>query len=294
LHDAVARRDRGLAESLLEQLERLGPTGGGAAAPATRSYFKAALHKLGGDYRDVLAALSDVDATGVPARLRMQLLVLRSEAQARLGDAVASVATLREAVAVGESSTLATEGPAGLAVLLDTQAALGYGLFLAGQVDEAWNWSEAWSRSVADPLTADLEVSLAAARHFDTLGHVACGDSTRGDATALFERSRAIRLRSDNPRLLSISEANLGIAAAYKGDWVSAAERFRAGLALHRTYNDPYDIAVAHVNLAESYIELADFPAARAELAAASELAEAHHLATITDTVAGLTARCHA
>ena len=98
-----------------------------------------------------------------------------------------------------------------------------------------------------------LDRSLA--RHYDTLGLVKLFNQSSPDvALDYFQQALELRNESSNMRLLSISLMNIGIAYAELGKTQQATQQFYKSLTLRETYQDPYDMAVIHLNLAEMHL----------------------------------------
>ena len=103
------------------------------------------------------------------------------------------------------------------------------------------------------------EIQHGLARHHDTLGLIALF-SLNQPKQAMEHLNQALTLRenSSNVRLLSISLMNIGIALAFQDKNDEAAHKLLEALELRKTYRDPYDMAVIHLNLAEIYERLND------------------------------------
>ncbi len=108
-----------------------------------------------------------------------------------------------------------------------------------------------------DTIRPDLQHGLA--RHYDTLGLVSLFNLNQ-PKEALGHLNKALQLREDgsNVRLLSISLMNIGIALALQDKNDEAVVKLLEALELRKTYRDPYDMAVIHLNLAEIYQRLDD------------------------------------
>ena len=103
------------------------------------------------------------------------------------------------------------------------------------------------------------ELQHGLARHYDTLGLVSLFNLNEPkQALAHLNQALTLRENSSNVRLLSISLMNIGIALAFQDKNNEAADKLHEALELRKTYRDPYDMAVIHLNLAEIYQRLKD------------------------------------
>ena len=139
-------------------------------------------------------------------------------------------------------------------LILDLEAELSDYYRTAKRTHEALTLSTRAITEHSIPSQSHPELQHGLARHYDTLGLVSLFNLNQPEE-ALTHLHQALKLRenSSNVRLLSISLMNIGIALALQDQNEEAVHKMLEALELRKTYRDPYDMAVIHLNLAEMY-----------------------------------------
>jgi tetratricopeptide (TPR) repeat protein len=146
------------------------------------------------------------------------------------------------------------------------------------------NFSEAEEFSLKLIANVELEeiqspaLANAILRTFTTLISIYMKKGELEKADEYAKTALMLAKKGGNPRLIGISENNIAALRTMTGKWTDAAHAFEKGLRQATRYNNKFDMAVSHLNLAECYHNLGDSKRATENLMLGKKLTETYSL----------------
>lgn len=141
---------------------------------------------------------------------------------------------------------------------IDIQASIAWGLWTSGDEDEAIRISQGIISQYEDLDIHGSTMAHALARHYDTLATISLERKGIDKAEQMYQKAKELRQSEARVDLLAHSDGNLACIAALKGDWLEASVVFGRVVQLWITLGDVRMTTIGHLNLAESFIELAE------------------------------------
>ena len=269
------------ARSLLDRLEDMVTRVGIAMSPllhARMELSRADVDRVGGLYESALAHIEKADGWLVQHVARLAAPpasdVHRFRCTMARGRVLQNLGRYAEAVEMFTQATVMAESLDDAEGLVTTEASLAWNLLRCNELGRARAICERTALTHGSGSDRGAGMSVALARHFDTLGELARLSGQLDVANGHYLAALRLRAPTGRVHLIAHSEGNLALLRGMAGDWRGAADAFRRVLGLWTGLGEGEYSCIARLNYAEALLETHRRDEARREVRTALAAAE--------------------